>query len=600
MKSHARPASWRRWLFFALAATACSAGSLPASPSVSDPLSDWEGPPIWAESAMVKIRPDAAPGTGRELYLYAARNEFASFQVAFHGGRTGLRVQSVSLLSLEGPRAISGQDITLYRETFIQITQPSVPEAKLGAWPDGLIPDVDEFTGEKRQAFPFFVPPGEARALWVDVHVPEDAPSGAYQGRIWVTTEAGERVDLKLHLTVVDAHMPSTPSLKTAFFLGTSNICLAYTGKQECGEETLERLLPLFHQLGLEHRITLAGGFPRLSTQNAWSLQDWASFEAFWGPFLDGTVPLSLPGARMTSWQYLGPATAESLAGFVQKSQGRGWLPRAFDYVGDEPPYVKSFAEVQQRATLTRQAAPELRTLLASDIDVLQSHQWEELVDIIAVLVTRIDRPPPFTGDQRPRYTPFLSRPNRELWLYESCDNHGCGGFDVPVNRPGQGWPSYMIDRPATKARALEWVSFLEGATGELYYQTVAMLDTAWISQLHYYGNGDGTLFYPGTPATIGGTTEVPVPSIRLKLIRLGLQDYEWLKAVSDAGDPEYARKVARWVLPSAWLVPDDGAVFEKARMCLIYRYLELQGAPGFQAAQPPYSLCSAVFGSPP
>ena len=34
----------------------------------------------------------------------------------------------------------------------------------------------------------------------------------------------------------------------------------------------------------------------------------------------------------------------------------------------------------------------------------------------------------------------------------------------------------------------------------------------------HFGGNGDGTLFYPGLPAKIGGHTEIPIDSIRLKL----------------------------------------------------------------------------------
>ena len=42
-------------------------------------------------------------------------------------------------------------------------------------------------------------------------------------------------------------------------------------------------------------------------------------------------------------------------------------------------------------------------------------------------------------------------------------------------------------------------------------------------------GNGDGTLFYPGLPDLIGGSTHIPVESIRLKLIREGLEDYEYL-----------------------------------------------------------------------
>nr|WP_255203202.1 DUF4091 domain-containing protein [Myxococcus sp. AM011] len=115
------------------------------------------------------------------------------------------------------------------------------------------------------------------------------------------------------------------------------------------------------------------------------------------------------------------------------------------------------------------------------------------------------------------------------------------------------------------------------GATGELYYQTVGLLSTAWTTQFRFNGNGDGTLFYPGLTSIIGGTTDVPLPSIRLKLIRQGLQDSEWLKRVSDAGDPAFARRVAEQLIPHAWAIPDDGALFERARLKLIRRYLELR-----------------------
>lgn len=530
---------------------------------------------------MVKVRPETEPRSQHTVQLVAARNEFVSFQVALHGGSKGLSGVRASLPALQGPRRITGGDITLYREAFLDITTPSTPDSEPGRWPDGLVPDVDEIAREKRWAFPFDVPAGEARALWVDVRVPKDMPPGHYHGTVRVTANHRFEAKVEVRLTVVDALLPSTPSLKTAFLLWPPHVCRAYTGSPDCGDEVLVRLLPLFHRMGLEHRITLASAFPRLPGQATWNLPDWPTFTARWGAFLEGTAPTRLPGARMTSWQYLGPATADSLAEFQAEAQARGWLSRAFDYVGDEPPYGTTFEAVRQRATLTRQVAPQLRTLLTSSINDMRQYQLEELIDIIVVLVNRIDgTEPPYVGDQREQYTEFLSRPNRELWLYQSCASHGCVPTEpAPENQPGQGWPSYMIDRPATKARAMHWVSFLEGATGELYYQTVGLLYTAWTTQFRFNGNGDGTLFYPGTPSIIGGTKEVPVPSIRLKLIRLGIQDYEWLKAVSDAGDPEYARRVARRLIPSAWRVPDDGAAFELARLRLIRRYLELTGA---------------------
>ncbi|OJH41313.1 DUF4091 domain-containing protein [Cystobacter ferrugineus] len=538
-------------------------------------------PSVWGEIATTKIRPDAEPGPHAALRLVAARNEFVSFQVGLHGGEAGLTGVRARLTALEGPSRIAGGNITLYQETFLDITQPSTPDSEPGRWPDGLIPDVDESVGEKRQAFPFNVPASEARAIWVDVLVPMDAPPGRYKGTVQVTANDGYRSKVEVHLTVVDALMPSTASLRTAFLLWPPHVCRAYTGAPECSEQTQVPLLQMFHRMALEHRISLASAFPRLPGQATWSLPDWETFVANWGAFLDGTIPLRLPGARMTSWQYLGPATIESLAEFQEEARRRGWLSRAFDYVGDEPPYGISFEEVEQRATLSRQGAPEVSTLLTSTITDMEAHNLVGLIDSSVVLVNYMDgTQPPYVGHQMERYADFLSLPNRELWLYQSCMSHGCVANEyAPENQPGQGWPSYMIDRPATKARALEWVSFLAGATGELYYQTVGLLSTAWTNQFRFNGNGDGTLFYPGTPSSIGGTTAVPLPSIRLKLIRLGIQDYEWLKAVSDAGDPEFARRVARGLLPTAWRVPDDGAAFDEARLCLIRRYLQLTGA---------------------
>ena len=61
--------------------------------------------------------------------------------------------------------------------------------------------------------------------------------------------------------------------------------------------------------------------------------------------------------------------------------------------------------------------------------------------------------------------------------MYQSCMSHGCGGT-VNMGSPSEsdryftGWPSYMIDASAVRNRAMEWISFLEGATGELYWES--------------------------------------------------------------------------------------------------------------------------------
>ena len=66
-------------------------------------------------------------------------------------------------------------------------------------------------------------------------------------------------------------------------------------------------------------------------------------------------------------------------------------------------------------------------------------------------------------------------------------------------------------------------------------------------------GNGDGTLFYPGRPARIGGHTEIPIESIRLKLIRKGMEDYEYLALLAKLKGRDAADKFAGRIVQNAW-----------------------------------------------
>jgi uncharacterized protein (TIGR03382 family) len=302
----------------------------------------------------------------------------------------------------------------------------------------------------------------------------------------------------------------------------------------------------------------------------------------------------------MTTALYQGPLTAEAYADYQAHMSQHGWLERAYDYSGDEPPYGITFEQLQKNAQLVRQAAPGLRTLATTSSRDMKAHGLEGLIDIAVPLVNYMDgTDASYAGDQRATYDAFLQQPRRMLWMYQSCMSHGCAyGTNTPENKPGAGWPSYMLDRSGAKNRAMQWVAFLEHAKGELYYETALVLSSAWTDVFQFNGNGDGTLFYPGTVAKIGGKTAVPVASIRLKLIRQGVQDYEWLKMVSDAGDATYARQIARGLLPSASKVPDDGAGFDGAREKLIQRYLELKASgatPGTSVTPGPSAPASTT-----
>ncbi|HLL54119.1 MAG TPA: glycoside hydrolase domain-containing protein [Myxococcaceae bacterium] len=575
--------------------TAPSAPPPPPPPTTPPPPPG--SPNAFALSAMFKLRPEAkppvdvpldAPSTARGISLTAARNEFVSFQVAIHGGAKGAHDVSVALdQELQGPARIGGADVTLYREDFLRVEIPSFQRAdEIGRWPDALVPDVDEIAREKRNAFPFSVNPNETRAVWVDIHVPIDAPPGQYAGVLRAKASADglepstTKVEylIPVSLTVLEPVMPSTPRLPTAYFFWAPEMCQAYgVPCAKLLEDPAKSILQGFLKMGLEHRISISTAFKVYEDPN-----DWTAFDAAYGPFLDGTANTRLPGAQLTTVQYTGDRVESGYIAFAEHFKARGWFARAYDYIADEPPRTASLEETRKRAALAKHATqlapdrsdPPIRTMITTMY--WQGQEMFEQIDVLGAMVTRVDSPEEPYAQQRPNWDSFAThRPGRSVWLYQSCSSHGCRARDLKKeNVPGAGWPSIMVDASAAKNRSLEWLTYRLGFGGELYYETVLHLKDAWTTLFNFGGNGDGTLFYPGTPDRIGGKTPVPVASMRLKYTRMGIQDYEWLKW-TEAVDPKCAQEVALSVVPASYLVPDDGTLFDKGRDRLIACYLK-------------------------
>jgi hypothetical protein len=528
---------------------------------------------VWTAGATEKIRPGAAARATSEVRISAARNEFEAFQIAVTGAATNVRASA----TLSGPGEIG---VRLFREALITLGSPSALDGATGAWPDALVPAADEVAGEARNAFPLSVPSGESRAIWAEVHVPADAVAGEYRGSVHVTWDGGEAT-VPVTLTVWPFTLPSTASLKSAFVFSYGAIPAEHRLTGDAQSALRER----YGRLALDHRITLS----RVDDGNP----DLAHLSGFFAPQLDGTAETALAGARMTAFEFVGRA---DYAGWASWFAARGWGDRLFQYTCDEPPLTCAWADIPARARAARAASPPLRTLVTTSIQEADAHGVTDSIDIMVPVVNYMDDRPgsPYAGSQRARYDAFLAgSPGRELWLYQSCMSHGCGGT-VNMGSPSDsdryftGWPSYMIDASAVRNRAMEWLSFKYGATGELYYETaMAYGHDPWTNQWDFSGNGDGTLFYPGTPARIGGSSHVPVASIRLKMIREGMEDYEYLAILSAAGDAAFAREVVDGLFSAPYATEVAPEALMAARERLARRIVEkgLAASPGDPAA---------------
>jgi hypothetical protein len=206
------------------------------------------------------------------------------------------------------------------------------------------------------------------------------------------------------------------------------------------------------------------------------------------------------------------------------------------------------------------------------------------------------DKSDTYSGNQRPNYNAFLQGANNRLWWYQSCMSHGCNTVGGTYF---SGWPSFMVDNTAAQNRSQGMLSWLYRVSGVLYYDIDYSLSTAWNSVYAFGGNGDGTLVYPGTPSVIGGTTNIPVASIRLKMIREGFEDYEYMKLVSDLGDPCFALTTGETLFPNIYSSAVTSNAFNAAREALANRILALKGSPQANGPAGSTSSCTLLDGTP-
>ncbi|MCB9730332.1 MAG: DUF4091 domain-containing protein [Deltaproteobacteria bacterium] len=493
--------------------------------------------------ALTKIRPATPAPSSLVATVSAARNEFEAFQVVVQALDGGVQAVSMSASALTGPggATIPATRIVLYREGLYTVVTPSNTEGAKGGWPDPMIPDVDPYFSEKRNAFPFDVPAGESRAVWVEIFVPPGTPAGSYQGHVTVDGSGIGSITIPVQLTVRAFDLPSTATLKSAYGMGWDDACEAHHGSYEaCGYDAgVEKYHLLYARAALDHRISLEGVVYNFGT--------YADFDATYGPLLSGTAPTRLQGARLTSLRLT--AVSSKLSAWKAHFDAKGWGDVAFDYTCDEPPAGCPWSSIKPQATVVQSAG--VSTLVTTDLKDATSQGLTDHIDILVPIVQYMH--PKGGTDQRSTYDAFLAKtPRKQLWWYQSCISHGCGTGCSPTVDPWySGWPSYAIDSAAIQNRAMEWLAYTHRIQGELYFQTTHMLKTAWTNSCDFSGNGDGTLFYPGTPAKIGGKTDIPIESMRMKLIREGMEDYEYLHLLETLGDGDFARATAKALFPS-------------------------------------------------
>jgi hypothetical protein len=535
-------------------------------------------PQVWVASPWQQVLRDTAPGGGTSVAIAAARNEYEPFRLVVTAGDQPLSDVTVAVSDLTGPGVIAAANVTLYREHYLDIETPSYRStAPPGRYPDPLIPFVDPDTGRDivgalYDASPFSVAGGENQGVWADVYVPWEAPPGDYTGLATVTAGAETLAEVPISLTVHGFPLPATVALRSWF----GNWALADRLGLDPASPEFAHLQDRDIDLLLAHRCmpsNLGAIWP------AWSAE--------------GGVDDTYTRARLRAMvedRHVNSLTAPFWHGDCLDTclaqlhdleaylRGKGYLDLAFVYLRDEPNTEADYNLVRQDAALVQAAAPGIKRLVTEQT-ITQDPSWGDLygsVDIWVPLWGLYDEP---TAAARQAL-------GEKVWSYTAL----CQG--------DAGNPFWEIDFPPLVYRAPFWTSWHYGLEGFLYWETGYWPADPWNAPLYapdpsYPFWGEGILLYPGTEVGIDGFA----PSIRLKLIREGIEDFEYMALASAQGNGEQVDAIVDSLATSFtnWSRDPEAYLQAREQLAALIRDFPFPDVPPYHWASRQTNACAAA-----
>jgi len=561
-------------------------------------------PVAFVSYPLAKIRPTERPAASSSADMAIAGGEYECLVIGLSNPGPG--EMSVRGLAIEGP-ADSPFACEAFLVAYAVIEKKSRwfdPGSVKGRWPDPLLPiglagavsgtaapGQDGYETRRWSAPPgaCAIPSGENRCFVLEFRLPSGRRSEGEAWRARIQSElpgGGALRELAFDFSVRSRgfDLPARPAAATACNFARDTALAAH---ERLSNEPFDRKALHLDYLELlaRHRLSVSSpneaGVPFARGADGAIVPDWSGFDAISGAMLDGTL---FPGApEATAIGIPGPEPAlsgEDLAAFrratAARFRERGWLARAY-WTGVDEPLRVDYGELRAKAAEVKAADPGFRILVTEPF----APGLERVADVWCPDIPYIGDSIPFLpffykgrlrAEWQPHYPPSIYatqvRAGKEAWLY-TCNTAVLADY-----------PSLLIDADAQHARAIPWLMRRYGFTGFHYWRIVTDRGGpgAWGGLYEFPANGDGALLYPGVPGHPGvpgypGTPgaplldrHVPLASLRLKALREGLEDYEYLALLERLGGAEEARIIAESIVKTSTRWSDDPEAMMAAR----------------------------------
>ncbi len=398
---------------------------------------------------------------------------------------------------------------------------------------------------------------GKAVVLAVDFSVPVSLPAGSYTGEIVVS--CGEEIRLPYELTVLETVQPESITCKSLFTINP-NYMEHYEGSRS--QETMDAYILAL----LEHRAAASGLFATEDYSDE-GLRKFSSAAAEWVRRGIPTIGVPAYVKNEEDGEYPDFGVLErAVIALAEESLVSGInLPSYcafYDWQIDEPFLAKMpDGKVERCVNVFRDTIDGIVKNLSAD-ERFQTPFGKEVVKSIAniphVVTDYCDRLPEVlhfvdTRQKRDKNGNPYHYPMDKTTLCPKFDGYDNEYLSAPYGENPQKWwygcnaPSapyigYHMDDAPWSARYIGWLMARYGIVGNLYWvvnqgieinttgKPLYLDDPYGTAHRGFGANGDGVLLYPGKPYGL----KKPVGCIRLKAIREGNADYEWLKILRE------------------------------------------------------------------
>jgi hypothetical protein len=419
--------------------------------------------------------------------LEAGRNEHEPFQVAIFAADGDLRDVTLDVSPFRGARGgtLDPAAISPYLVHYIPM-----PGQEAG-YPDALLPF-------RR----FDLPAGETQAVWFDVRIDEQVEPDVYEGAVTVCPAGHKAQAVRIRLTVHRFALPDAAPARTAFGLEAGQLSRWY--HIEAGTPRFEALYDRYYWFLVDHLV---------------------SPQELPVPLDPARMGRYLNDPRVSGVRIPYTADADALEHTIRVYRENGWLDLGYFYPVDEPYQKEDYERLIAAARHIHAVEPAARVICP----YYRSPAFAPETTPIAHLTGAVDIWCPLTAYFHEEALAERKKAGDEVWWYTCC---------VPL----EPYPNLQIQMSPLDHRILFWLQRYYGIAGFLYWSVNTWTDdpyttlpAVWLDSRQRDAYSDGLLVYPGDHG--------PVSSIRLELIREGLEDLHYMNLLeAHAGRDEVYR----------------------------------------------------------